>query len=578
MTDADFRYIDAHELKTWIHDDAELALLDVREHGQYGENHLFFAVPLPYSVLELDLPRLVPNKRTRIALYGDAASGAAVLASARVLARLGYVDVHILRGGIEAWRQAGYATFAGVNLPSKTFGELAEHVYHTPHISAEELHGLLQDKSQNVVVLDGRPVSEYRKMNIPGAICCPNGELALRVGELVPDPKTTIVINCAGRTRSIIGAQTLINLGIPNKVIALENGTQGWCLADHTLEHHSDRLYPQQIDASALPALRERSARLAQKHALPTVSGAEVDAWLREGRHSVFVCDVRTEEEYLRERLPGNTEAGAPAASHPRSRVPAAGRSATGHPDASHPAAGSLGAAPRLPAFVQHAPGGQLIQATDQYIGVRKARIVLYDADGIRAPVVASWLKQLGWNVYLLADLGPLAERPDAPAYRPTLKHTLPLAPEAVPAFLSSHPHAVVLDARPSQEFRQLRLAASSWVVRPTLPGKVTDAGKPVLLLGADKGRLELLALDLEQAGCTHVHLAVMNAAALKASGLPLAHGAQALPDAACIDFLFFVHDRHDGNKEAARKYLEWETNLVPQLDEQERSTFSIGH
>jgi rhodanese-related sulfurtransferase len=548
MTDADFRYIDAHELKTWIHDDAELALLDVREHGQYGENHLFFAVPLPYSSLELDLPRLVPNQRTRIALYGDAASSAAVQASARVLARLGYGDVHILQGGIEAWRQAGYATFAGVNLPSKTFGELAEHVYHTPHISADELHGLLQDRSQNVVVLDGRPVSEYRKMNIPGAICCPNGELALRVGELVPDPKTTIVINCAGRTRSIIGAQTLINLGIPNKVIALENGTQGWYLADHALEHNADHLYPQNIDAAALPALRERSARLAQKFALPTVSGAEVDAWLREGRHNVFVCDVRTEEEYSRDRRTGNT------------------------------AAGSLGATPRLPAFVQHAPGGQLIQATDQYVGVRKARIVLYDADGIRAPVVASWLKQLGWNVYLLPDLGPLAERPDTPAYRPTLKHARPLAPEAVPAFLSSHPDAVVLDARPSQEFRQLRLAASSWVVRPTLPGQVTNAGKPVLLLGADPAKLELLAHDMEQAGCTDVHLSVMNTAALKASGLPLAQGGEALPDAACIDFLFFVHDRHDGNKEAARKYLEWETNLVPQLDEQERNTFSIGH
>ena len=45
-----------------------------------------------------------------------------------------------------------------------------------------------------LVVLDGRPVSEFHKMNIPGAICCPNGELALRVSRLVPDAATPIVV------------------------------------------------------------------------------------------------------------------------------------------------------------------------------------------------------------------------------------------------------------------------------------------------------------------------------------------------------------------------------------------------
>lgn len=49
------------------------------------------------------------------------------------------------------------------------------------------------------------------------------------------------------------------------------------------------------------------------------------------------------------------------------------------------------------------------------------------------------------------------------------------------------------------------------------------------------------------------------------------------LPDARCIDFLFFVHDRHDGNKEAARRYLAWETNLIGQLDEQELATFRFA-
>ncbi|HYG45776.1 MAG TPA: rhodanese-like domain-containing protein, partial [Bordetella sp.] len=524
--------VDAHELKAWIHDEAELALLDVREHGQFGENHLFFAVPLPYSELELHIARLVPRAGTRTVIYGDAETGPAVQAAARALARLGYRQVHVLRGGIQAWRDAGYATFAGVNLPSKTFGEIAEHIYHTPSVSASKLHDMLNDAAENIIVLDGRPVAEYRKMNIPGAICCPNGELALRIGELAPDPRTKVVINCAGRTRSIIGAQTLINLGIPNEVYALENGTQGWYLADLPLEHQSSRVYPEQVSPQDLDGLRQRSRRLCEKFAVPSVDAAQVRTWLDDGAQNVFLCDVRTEEEHRQ---------------------------------------GSL------PALVQHTPGGQLIQATDQYIGVRKARVVLCDTDGIRAPVVASWLKQLGWNVSLLQNPQQLGDLPAPAIDAPALSHTRELAGSQLAAFVAAHPDGLILDARPSVQFRKGSLHGARWTIRPTLLRQLEgrQAG-PVLLLGDSRAKLELLASDLEQAGHRDIHLCVVDEAALNASTLPMAAHPE-LPDEACIDYLFFVHDRHDGNKAAARKYLEWETNLVSQIDEQERKTFSVG-
>ncbi|WP_298012878.1 rhodanese-like domain-containing protein [uncultured Castellaniella sp.] len=527
------QYVEARQLKRWIHDGAELALLDVREHGQYGEDHLFFATPLPYSGLELAVLRLVPRKATRVVVYGDEATEGAVRSSADALLRLGYSNVHILRGGIEAWKAAGHATFAGVNLPSKTFGELAEHAYKTPSVSASELYGMLNDGSSKVVVLDGRPIPEYRKMNIPGSYCCPNGELALRAQELAPDPDTTIVVNCAGRTRSIIGAQTLIHLDVPNKVYALENGTQGWFLEDLPLEHGSSRLYPDHVAESAQAGLRERAARLASRFKIGAVDAGQVREWLRDDARTVFLCDVRTEEEF---------NAGG------------------------------------LPSLVQHAPGGQLIQATDQYLGVRGARVVLCDLDGIRAPVVASWLKQLGWDVCLLKNPEALGELPQAPSYAPDLGHTTILSADHLAEYVRSHPQALVLDARPSSQYRALSLRDSAWVIRPALATHVDDAASgPVLILGAGLAALSLLARDLEEAGCRSVALCVVDAAGLKASGLPLVADGDRLPDSACIDYLFFVHDRHDGNKEAARKYLEWETNLVAQLDEQERNTFSIG-
>ncbi|MGE8601371.1 rhodanese-like domain-containing protein, partial [Bordetella trematum] len=227
-------------LKEWLHDGAEIALLDVREHGQYGESHLFYAVSLPWSRLELDIGRLVPRRSARVVVY-DEGDGLARQAAERLQA-LGYSEVYWLEGGTPAWLAAGLQLFAGVNVPSKTFGELAEHAFDTPRIRAEEL-AAMQARGEAVVIVDGRPYNEYRKMNIPGSICCPNGELALHIDTLVPDETTPIVVNCAGRTRSIIGAQTLINLGLPNPVYALENGTQGWFLADLKLEHGAQRRY-----------------------------------------------------------------------------------------------------------------------------------------------------------------------------------------------------------------------------------------------------------------------------------------------------------------------------------------------
>lgn len=184
--------------------------------------------------------------------------------------------------------------FQGVHLPSKTFGELVEHAYHTPRLQAPEL-AAMRARGEAVVVLDGRPLDEFRKMNIPGAVCCPNGELALRIHALVPDETTPVVVNCAGRTRSIIGAQTLINMGIPNPVYALENGTQGWYLNDLALEHGNDRRYPQVAAAEpALQARRDQARELAGRHGVADVDAATLAGWMRQADRSTFLLDVRT--------------------------------------------------------------------------------------------------------------------------------------------------------------------------------------------------------------------------------------------------------------------------------------------
>ena len=214
----------------------EIALLDVREEHPYAQAHPLWAANLPLSRIELEAWRRIPRLDTRIVLFGDFEGEDLAPKAAAVLARLGYTQVNVLAGGLAGWQGAGGEVFRDVNVPSKAFGELVEHERATPSLSAEQVKSLLDAKA-DVVVLDARRFDEYQTMNIPGGISVPGGELVLRARALAPNPETRIIVNCAGRTRSIIGAQSLVNASLPNPIAALRNGTIGWLLAGQALEH-----------------------------------------------------------------------------------------------------------------------------------------------------------------------------------------------------------------------------------------------------------------------------------------------------------------------------------------------------
>jgi rhodanese-related sulfurtransferase len=515
--------IDAKTLKQWLQDGKELALLDVREAGQFGEGHLFFATSVPYSTLELEIGRLIPRLGTRIVIHDEGADALASRAIGR-LGALGYSNVFLFAGGAKAWAAAGFQIYKGVNLPSKTFGELVEHAYETPRVSVTELDQMLK-RGEDVVVLDGRPWGEYTKMSIPTGICCPNGELPYRVGKIVTNPKTKIVVNCAGRTRSILGAQTLRNFGVPNPVFALENGTQGWVLADLELDHGASRKYPEMQSGAELPGLQQKARALALRHGAQFVAAAEVATWLKDERCNVFLCDVRTPEEF---------------------------------------AAGSIAGA-------QHTPAGQFIQATDQYVGVRNARIVVFDSESVRAPVCASWLAQMSHAVYVLNE-GTRATLEIAAGAQPKLPTLAPIDPAALAGFIKE---GLLIDLRTSAAYRKEHVVGALWGIRPRLD-RIASAGKPIALLADDARIAQLAAVDLIEAGVRDLRVVRGGIAACKSAGLQVVATPSVPADSERIDFLFFVHDRHEGNRAAMRGYLEWETGLLKQLDDQERSSFRL--
>jgi rhodanese-related sulfurtransferase len=528
------KLVDAKTVKTWLSDGGEVAFCDVREQGPFADGHAFFAVPLPYSRLELDIERLLPNRSVRLVLT-DAGDGVAERAARRAAA-LGYSNIFVLEGGAPGWKAAGYTLYEGVNVPSKTFGELVEIERHTPRVTAQEL-AAMQARGDDMVIVDGRTWAEYQRFNIPGGICCPNGELALRIASIVPDPKTMIVVNCAGRTRSIIGAQTLIDLGVPNPVVALENGTQGWFLAGFEVERGADRRWPEPpADPADLERLRAKVRAHAARTGVPFVSAGEVAGWLAEPERTTYLLDVRTAEEVAASPLPG----------------------------------------------FAHAPGGQLVQATDQWVGVRGARLVLADSEFVRAPMVAAWLRQLGHDASVLdtqADAltaiftarGTGSARADA---------VLPKLPEATAeevASLRTTAGAAVVDLRASAAYREGHIRGSVWSIRPRLAAASVRPSQRVVLIADDVRIARAAALDLAERGAGDMALLAGGIAAWRSAGLPVEITPDKPADPERIDFVFHTHGRHDGSAAAARAYLVWEIGLVGQLDAQERGAFRIA-
>ncbi|MES2196762.1 MAG: rhodanese-like domain-containing protein [Pseudomonadota bacterium] len=327
----------------------EIALLDLRHEAAFATGHPLFAANMAAGRIALEAETRLPRKDVPIVVY-DAGEGLVAQAADRLTA-LGYGNVRQLDGGLQAWQAAGYEIFQDVNSYAKAFGELVESRRHTPSLKAEEVAALIANEA-NIAVLDVRRFDEYATMNIPGSVSVPGAELVLRAGRAAPDPETTIIVNCAGRTRSIIGTQSLINAGVANRVVALRNGTIGWTLARQDLEHGADR----RGEIGAFEGAEANARDVAYRAGVRRLGPEQAMALTAQTHRTLYRFDVRSAEEFTAGHIAG----------------------------------------------FRHYPGGQLVQEIDMAAPVRGARVLLTDDRSVRADMTASWLAQMGWEVYVL--------------------------------------------------------------------------------------------------------------------------------------------------------------------------------
>jgi rhodanese-related sulfurtransferase len=508
-----------------IGDGGELALVDVREELVFSQRHLLLARAIPLSRLELKFAQLVPRRSTRIVLCddGDGLAGRA----AAILARNGYSDLAILDGGIDAWAAAGYELFSGVNVPSKAFGEYIEHECGTPSIAAAELEKLLREKA-DIVVLDSRPFDEYSRVSIPTGVNVPGAELVLRAREIAPSPQTMIVVNCAGRTRSIIGAQSLINAGVPNKVVALRNGTMGWSLAGFACDSGKNRRAPE-VSPKTLDWARTAALQVAQSCGVERVDRAMLETWRKDTTRTLYLFDVRDPAEY-----------------------------ASGH------VAGAVSA-----------PGGQLVQATDHYVGTLGARIVLIDNAEVRAAMTGSWLRQMGWkDVFILAESGSEKGPPKTAILDGETQSGSAIDCAALDALLSRNAITVV-DLAPSRDYLAGHIPGAWFGIRTRLSRALAKIplGDTLVLTSEDGTLARLAASEAEALVDIPVRVLAGGNAAWRAAGHALSTEARMADEA--VDQWRKPYERSGDTKAAMNEYLAWEVDLLPRVKRDGTLTFS---
>lgn len=522
---------DYQSIKNKLITGQEIAIIDVREEDLFANGHPLFAANIAFSKLEIEILNRIPRLDTDIVLY-DNAEGLAEKAYEKLI-ELGYTNASLLKGGLQGWKDAGGELFIDVNSASKAFGEWVEHHKNTPSLSAQEVKQLI-DQNENIIIVDARRFDEYNTMSIPHGISVPGAELALHVQDIVRDADTKIIVNCAGRTRSLIGTQSLINVKTPHKIYALRNGTIGWTLAGQNLETQRSLQYSDYKEKSDKSNILKHARELAGKAGVQLINEQQLQHLQNDPQHTTYIFDVRSEQEYIQAHLP-------------QSRWIA---------------------------------GGQLVQETDHYASVRGARIILIDDQLVRALMTGSWLAQMNWETYVLEDdFSRLFT--ESGSWTPAVPQNtieFKVSADTLYNWLATE-NILVLDFTSSANYKKGHIPSSKWLLRKDISSlfenNILSTEQKIVVTCGSSLLAQYAVPQIQQFTKQPVYVLDGGNNAWKAKGYTVeTENAEFLSEQ--IDRYKRPYEGTDNSEKAMNDYLEWEYGLVNQLKSDNTHGFKV--
>lgn len=522
------------QLRAWLQDGQELALLDVAEARHYAQGHIVVARHLPLSQLAQLAPALLPRRGVRVVLYSadrDAtAASAQVQRAADILHGLGCTQVWALEGGLAAWQAAGGLLIDGYSALLKAFGERVRQHFAVPALSPAALVQRWQQGAPTTVV-DVRTLGEHRYSTLPHALSHPGTEWPLRdlkAHAAAAEPGHLWAVTCFSRTRGVIGTATQRVLhGADVPVAWVDDGVMAWAVQGHAEVRDAEGA------ADILPPLAAAEAQaqaqaLVTRYGLAQVDAAELAQWQRAQDRTVQLFDLR----------PG-------AVSRPG---------------------------------VQAVAGGQLLMHVENLLAVRHGRVVLLDeSHQLRAAITAFWLAQLGECEAFIytGDADSVAGAVwDVPA--PLAQDVEPVTADALVTLLEQQ-RAQVLDVGPSLDYVKAHIAQARYANAAALPAlqqayaEAAAQGQWLVLTSPDGAQArhtaQALARSLQATGLDATQLRWLDGGihAWRSQGFPVdaTHTAAQLLTPFWDDWGSIMRVPESQRLAAWERYLHWERQVA---------------
>ncbi|MBL6595952.1 MAG: hypothetical protein ISP43_03865 [Candidatus Puniceispirillum sp.] len=476
------------------------ALIDCRERRDYVAGHWFGSTNIPLSLFSQRLRFLfkAPDFPVHFLDWQDAESAEAI----HQLTAFGFTDITCHKTEKPAEMRRGFVK--GEYVWSKAFGEVVAHEIDLPEVTPQQYLADYQDAQ----LFDVRPTAEYQDFTLPNSYSLPNSLLLANISALKSTGKISL-LHCAGRTRSIIGAFTLMASGYDGPFAVFRGGTQAWQLDGYEREHNANRLFAADHEAT------DAVAGFLRRWQIPSARvSADAIAAYADTKQSGLLFDVSDD-------------------------------AATGQP---------------LAHGIIKISGTNLIQQTDRSIARYHVPVTLFDqGSGSRAAFAAFWLRAMGFFVsivYLDAPLKPVDTVNPAINHSGITHHLAAITDldqwqkDAVPLY----------DFRPSTAFKTGHIANSQWQNISAILGQ-KPAATPVAIIAACPETGSIIQDCLDRHGWQIAGLYVWNASDIAPQRL--ATGGLDLP----LDESALFAGRHHGVLTDAHDYLAWEENLPAEIE-----------